>query len=313
MGLFFLASDFNCSRARQSPFKFQNKQFFGKGQKCTKARLQLQRQKRLVKRSSKGFSKGAKGIKRVRSQRSGSFSILLPVSRLKMGISARSEWAPRAILKSRKNRHEFQEHNLHLHKLRQDVDKDFDEINQLIWKIVDNDSYYQRKEVPNDDVCLKQQTWPSPTRKPKRIHVANIPFRFKKVDLFNLFRKFGPIEDIEIIYNKRGSKGFGFLTFSSYIAANNAKKNYDGALIEGREISVKDANLRVETEVVDGLHMYRYQDMAFKNNSKGEITNHHPMTSGSRFLNQGYMTPSFMQYHQSRYYKTSISQVCPLA
>ena len=309
MGLFFLASDFICSRARQSPFKFQNKQFFGKGQKCTKASLQLQRKKRLVKRSSKAFSKG---IKRVRSQRSGSFSILLPVSHQKMGISARSEWAPRAILKSRKNRHEVEEHNLHLHKLRQDVDKDFDEINQLIWKIVDDDSYNQGNDVPINDVGLKKQSWPSPSEKPKRIHVANIPFRFKKVDLFNLFRKFGPIEDIEIIYNKRGSKGFGFLTFLSENAANNAK-NYDGAFIEGREISVKDANLRVETEVVDGLHVYRYQDMAFKNNFNGEITNHHSMTSGSRFLNDGYMTRSFMQYHQSRYYKTSISQVCPLA
>ena len=217
-----------------------------------------------------------------------------------MGILAQSEWAPRAILKSRKNRHKFDEQNLHLNKLRQDVDKDFEEINQLIWKIVDNDSNYQRKE----------QAWP-PTEKPKRIHVSNIPFRFKKVDLFNLFRKFGPIEDIEIIYNNRGSKGFGFLTFESDTAADNAK-NYDGVVIEGREIGVKDANLKVDTEVVDGLHVYRYQDMANKKDFNGNIT-FHSMTSGSPIDNSGYATPSFMQYHQSRYYKTSITQVCPLA
>ena len=40
----------------------------------------------------------------------------------------------------------------------------------------------------------------------KRLHVSNIPFRFKVEDLMNLFSQFGKIQDIQIIENERGSK-----------------------------------------------------------------------------------------------------------
>ena len=50
---------------------------------------------------------------------------------------------------------------------------------------------------------------------PKRLHVSNIPFRFRDPDLRNMFGKFGPILDVEIIFNERGSKGFGFVTFAN--------------------------------------------------------------------------------------------------
>ena len=45
---------------------------------------------------------------------------------------------------------------------------------------------------------------------PKRLHVSNIPFRFRDPDLRQMFGKFGNILDVEIIFNERGSKGFGF-------------------------------------------------------------------------------------------------------
>ncbi|GFY55198.1 RNA binding protein fox-1 homolog 1 [Trichonephila inaurata madagascariensis] len=41
---------------------------------------------------------------------------------------------------------------------------------------------------------------------PKRLHVSNIPFRFRDPDLRQLFGQFGPILDVEIIFNERGSK-----------------------------------------------------------------------------------------------------------
>ncbi|KAK3610749.1 hypothetical protein CHS0354_028147 [Potamilus streckersoni] len=41
---------------------------------------------------------------------------------------------------------------------------------------------------------------------PKRLHVSNIPFRFREADLRNLLGHFGPILDVEIIFNERGSK-----------------------------------------------------------------------------------------------------------
>nr|KAF7430117.1 hypothetical protein H0235_006515 [Vespula pensylvanica] len=44
---------------------------------------------------------------------------------------------------------------------------------------------------------------------PKRLHVSNIPFRFRDPDLRAMFGQFGPILDVEIIFNERGSKRVG--------------------------------------------------------------------------------------------------------
>uniref|UniRef100_T1JAH0 RRM domain-containing protein n=1 Tax=Strigamia maritima TaxID=126957 RepID=T1JAH0_STRMM len=41
---------------------------------------------------------------------------------------------------------------------------------------------------------------------PKRLHVSNIPFRFRDPDLRQMFGQFGSILDVEIIFNERGSK-----------------------------------------------------------------------------------------------------------
>ncbi|XP_056019322.1 RNA binding protein fox-1 homolog 2-like isoform X14 [Ostrea edulis] len=41
---------------------------------------------------------------------------------------------------------------------------------------------------------------------PKRLHVSNIPFRFREADLKSLLGQFGKIIDVEIIFNERGSK-----------------------------------------------------------------------------------------------------------
>ncbi|XP_069510465.1 RNA binding protein fox-1 homolog 2 isoform X8 [Ambystoma mexicanum] len=41
---------------------------------------------------------------------------------------------------------------------------------------------------------------------PKRLHVSNIPFRFRDPDLRQMFGPFGKILDVEIIFNERGSK-----------------------------------------------------------------------------------------------------------
>uniref|UniRef100_V9LG74 RNA binding protein fox-1 homolog 1 n=1 Tax=Callorhinchus milii TaxID=7868 RepID=V9LG74_CALMI len=56
----------------------------------------------------------------------------------------------------------------------------------------------------------QQQTQPSENTdnktQPKRLHVSNIPFRFRDPDLRQMFGQFGKILDVEIIFNERGSK-----------------------------------------------------------------------------------------------------------
>ena len=41
---------------------------------------------------------------------------------------------------------------------------------------------------------------------------------------YSLFQKFGPILDVEIIFNERGSKGFGFVTFANSADADRARE-----------------------------------------------------------------------------------------
>ncbi|VDL96493.1 unnamed protein product [Schistocephalus solidus] len=73
---------------------------------------------------------------------------------------------------------------------------------------------------------------------PKRLHVSNIPFRFREADLRQLLGPFGTILDVEIIFNERGSKGFGFVTFATPEEADRARENLNGTVVEGRKIEV---------------------------------------------------------------------------
>ncbi|KAG8556269.1 hypothetical protein GDO81_017999 [Engystomops pustulosus] len=57
----------------------------------------------------------------------------------------------------------------------------------------------QQQQTQNTD-----STETKPT--PKRLHVSNIPFRFRDPDLRQMFGQFGKILDVEIIFNERGSK-----------------------------------------------------------------------------------------------------------
>ncbi|CAG0881042.1 unnamed protein product [Cyprideis torosa] len=73
---------------------------------------------------------------------------------------------------------------------------------------------------------------------PKRLHVSNIPFRFRDPDLRTLFGQFGSILDVEIIFNERGSKGFGFVTFERSCDADVARERLNGTIVEGRKIEL---------------------------------------------------------------------------
>ncbi|GFU00109.1 RNA binding protein fox-1 homolog 3 [Nephila pilipes] len=88
----------------------------------------------------------------------------------------------------------------------------------------------------------------SKVNQPKRLHVSNIPFRFRDPDLRQLFGQYGPILDVEIIFNERGSKGFGFVTFANSLDADRARDQLNGTVVEGRKIEVNNATARVQTK-----------------------------------------------------------------
>lgn len=49
---------------------------------------------------------------------------------------------------------------------------------------------------------------------------------------------FGPIEDVEVVTNAKGSKGFGFLTFLRRHDADRAMRVKNGTIADGRKITV---------------------------------------------------------------------------
>ncbi|XP_037069562.1 RNA binding protein fox-1 homolog 2-like, partial [Pollicipes pollicipes] len=91
-------------------------------------------------------------------------------------------------------------------------------------------------------------TPPASKEQPKRLHVSNIPFRFRDPDLRAMFGQFGPILDVEIIFNERGSKGFGFVTFAGSQDADRARDKLHGQVVEGRKIEVNNATARIQTK-----------------------------------------------------------------
>ena len=60
-----------------------------------------------------------------------------------------------------------------------------------------------------------------------------------------LFGKFGNVEDAEIIYNDKGSKGFGFVTMSRGKDADHALIRLNHSIVEGRIIEVNLATPKV--------------------------------------------------------------------
>merc|ERR1719228_559957 len=80
---------------------------------------------------------------------------------------------------------------------------------------------------------------------PKRLHVSNIPFRYREHNLIKLFGKFGAVQDAEIIYNDMGSKGFGFVTMARGQDADRAVSRLNHATVEGRVIVVNLATPKI--------------------------------------------------------------------
>ncbi|XP_033963685.1 RNA binding protein fox-1 homolog 3 isoform X4 [Pseudochaenichthys georgianus] len=110
-------------------------------------------------------------------------------------------------------------------------------------------SLQQAEEAAQTEVSQLhlQSSDSSEKQQPKRLHVSNIPFRFRDPDLRQMFGQFGKILDVEIIFNERGSKGFGFVTFETSADADRAREKLNGTIVEGRKIEVNNATARVMT------------------------------------------------------------------
>lgn len=80
------------------------------------------------------------------------------------------------------------------------------------------------------------------------IYVSNLGFSVQDEDLKEYFEEYGVVNSAKVITDKftNRSRGFGFVEMSDDAAAQKAIKELNGAVVEGRTISVTVAKPREE-------------------------------------------------------------------
>ncbi|MBL6990781.1 MAG: RNA-binding protein [Bacteriovoracaceae bacterium] len=83
-----------------------------------------------------------------------------------------------------------------------------------------------------------------------KILVENLSFRTDEKKLDEVFRPFGPIREIKIIYDRHAmrSRCFGFITFYFPLDAQKAIEQMDCQKVDGKEINVSIALVRLQNE-----------------------------------------------------------------
>jgi len=80
------------------------------------------------------------------------------------------------------------------------------------------------------------------------IYVSNLGFSVQDEDLREYFAEYGEVTSAKVITDKftNRSRGFGFVEMPDNTAAEKAIKELNGAVVEGRSISVNVARPREE-------------------------------------------------------------------
>ncbi|MBS0358327.1 MAG: RNA-binding protein [Proteobacteria bacterium] len=80
-----------------------------------------------------------------------------------------------------------------------------------------------------------------------KIYVGNLPYRITEQDVEAAFNQYGPIENVMLIKDRATGrlKGFGFVTFETEAAAQDALK-MDGKDFQGRPLKVSIAREKTE-------------------------------------------------------------------
>jgi RNA recognition motif-containing protein len=75
------------------------------------------------------------------------------------------------------------------------------------------------------------------------IFISNLDFKVESGDLTDFFTPYGEVVSSKVITDRETgrSRGFGFVEMSSDAAGNEAIKNLNGAVVEGRAMTVNVA------------------------------------------------------------------------
>jgi len=75
------------------------------------------------------------------------------------------------------------------------------------------------------------------------IYVGNLNYEVRENELRQIMEEFGNVSSAKVITDRDSgrSKGFGFVEMDDTDAANNAIRSLNGAMVQGRSISVREA------------------------------------------------------------------------
>ncbi|MCA9594692.1 MAG: RNA-binding protein [Myxococcales bacterium] len=79
-----------------------------------------------------------------------------------------------------------------------------------------------------------------------RLYVGNLSFNSDNDTLRQAFEQFGEVTDVHVVSDRETgrSRGFGFVTLGSDEAAQNAIREMNGAMLDGRALKVNEAEER---------------------------------------------------------------------
>ena len=80
----------------------------------------------------------------------------------------------------------------------------------------------------------------------KKLYVGNLAYKVTNNDLQELFSQFGTVRDAAVIMDRDtgSSKGFGFVEMEDNQAADEAIRNLNERVVEGRPLVVNEARPR---------------------------------------------------------------------
>jgi len=103
---------------------------------------------------------------------------------------------------------------------------------------------------------------------PLRLHVSNIPFSWPKEKLAAVFEEFGTTYDVEIVYNARGSKGFGFVTYLSFKSGLKAMSELNNQIVDGRRLVVNYAKPKQKKSVSSSYYL---EELKISRNERAKL------------------------------------------
>ncbi|XP_060866521.1 transformer-2 sex-determining protein-like [Metopolophium dirhodum] len=90
----------------------------------------------------------------------------------------------------------------------------------------------------------------------RSLNIFGLNYRTKTHQLFNVFKKYGSIDRINVVVDETGkSRGFGFAVFKSYKDSEEALKKCSGMEIDGKKILVEFSTLRRSPTPIPGISM----------------------------------------------------------